>query len=303
MSRLLLVLTASAILVGNGACRTSRAPDLVFVSSEDAGEVSVIDVQSDRVVRTIAVGKRPRGLRVSPDGTLLFVALSGSSKSPPGAPEPEPAASRDDDADGIGVIDIARGALLRTLDAGRDPESFDVSADGATLFVSNEESAQLSIVDVASGEVRGTVAVGREPEGVAVAPDGMVYVTCEVDVVDPRARTVVARLQSSGRPRAVAFFENRALVTAETGGMLESFALASHAATSKVRTGEGRPRPMGLAVSRDGSRAFVGNGRDGSVAIVDLATEPLDRVLPNVGQRVWGLGSPATRCMPQRCPT
>src|SRR5438477_12918239 len=72
-----------------------------YVSSEDSGDISVIDTAAERVVATIPVGKRPRGLRLGPGGRFLYVALSGSPKAPPGVDEsklPPP----DPGADGIG---------------------------------------------------------------------------------------------------------------------------------------------------------------------------------------------------------
>src|SRR6185436_18146734 len=96
---------------------------------------------------------RPRGLRLSHDGAYLYVALSGSPIAGPGVDASKlPPADRA--ADGIGVIDLRSGTLVRTLKSGQDPESFDLSADGSTLYVSNEETAQLSAVDIASGDVR-----------------------------------------------------------------------------------------------------------------------------------------------------
>ena len=68
-------------------------------------------------------------------------------------------------ADGVGVVDLASGKLLRTYKSGQDPEALDVSRDGRKLFVSNEETAEVSVVDVKSGEIVKRVAIGKEPEG------------------------------------------------------------------------------------------------------------------------------------------
>ncbi|WP_394845992.1 beta-propeller fold lactonase family protein [Pendulispora brunnea] len=273
------------------ACGKSQSGRvLVFVSNEDSGDISVIDAQSRAVVRSISVGKRPRGLRVSPDGQSLFVALSGSVKARPGAPRDD----RDDDADGIGVIDIRRGELVRVLPAGRDPESFDVTPDGKTLYVSNEETAEVSIVDVASGHVRGTVAVGAEPEGVSVRPDGrFVYVTSEasneIDVIATGAERLVARIPAASRPRAIAFAKDRGFATAENSGVVHVVDLEKNVPLGAVKAGEGGARPMGIAVSADGERAYVGNGRHGSVGVIDLRAQRLDRTIDAVGARAWGV--------------
>jgi YVTN family beta-propeller protein len=48
------------------------------------------------------------------------------------------------------------------------------------LFISNEETAEVTVLDVSTGKVTRMVPVGREPEGVTVRPEGkVVYVTCE----------------------------------------------------------------------------------------------------------------------------
>ncbi len=59
----------------------SAAPrEYVYVSNEDSRNITVIDAATDSVVATIEVGTRPRGIKVSPDGKTVYVALSGSPK-------------------------------------------------------------------------------------------------------------------------------------------------------------------------------------------------------------------------------
>ena len=81
------------------------------------GDLTIIDGGTNAVVATIPLGKRPRGIKVSPDGTKLFVALSGSPMAPPGTDEsklPPP----DRTADGIGVVDIASRKVTTVLTSG-----------------------------------------------------------------------------------------------------------------------------------------------------------------------------------------
>ncbi|HSZ81079.1 MAG TPA: hypothetical protein VLA14_02300, partial [Polyangia bacterium] len=155
------------------------AKSLIYVSLEEGGEVVAVDPDTGTVEARVPVGKRPRGIKVSPNGKLLFVALSGSPRAAPGVDESKlPPGDRA--ADGIGVVDLATHKLLRTIQSGQDPEAFDVSRDGKTLYVSNEETAEMSVVDIASGVVKHKVPVGGEPEGVTLSPNGkLVYVTSE----------------------------------------------------------------------------------------------------------------------------
>src|SRR5918993_2730267 len=130
---------ALAAAVGAG-CRAETPPaaapakpQRVYVSNEAAGTVAVIDPATGAVEAAIPVGKRPRGLKVSRDGTTLYVALSGSPIAPPGVDESTlPPADRS--ADGIAVIDLRTRKVVRTYPSGQDPESFDLSPDGRTLY-------------------------------------------------------------------------------------------------------------------------------------------------------------------------
>ncbi|MDP9322311.1 MAG: hypothetical protein M3P13_01645, partial [Acidobacteriota bacterium] len=82
----------------------------LYVSDETGGNVIVIDPEAASVVQRIAVGKRPRGIRLSRDGKELLVALSGSPIAGPGVDESKlPPADRA--ADGIGVVDLATHAV------------------------------------------------------------------------------------------------------------------------------------------------------------------------------------------------
>src|SRR6204780_3907574 len=166
----------------------------IFVSNEKSGDVTVINGSDLKVVATIPVGKRPRGIQVSPDGKTVYVALSGTPVAPPpkldaqGNPifqrgkddDDDETAHADKSADGIGVIDVAQKKLTGRLSVGSDPEEFSLSKSGTELYISNEDVKSASVISLASGKVTHIIPVGEEPEGVATAPDGKsFYVTCE----------------------------------------------------------------------------------------------------------------------------
>ena len=52
----------------------------VYVSNGGDGTVSVIDVATNKVTKTIPVGKRPWNMAITPDGKKLYVA-NGRSNS------------------------------------------------------------------------------------------------------------------------------------------------------------------------------------------------------------------------------
>jgi YVTN family beta-propeller protein len=300
---LALIFGAGLLAACEAAARTANPPPTarVYVSNEDGGSISVIDTRDDAVVATIDVGKRPRGLRVARDGATLYVALSGSPKAPPGV-DPATLPPADRAADGIGVVDLESLRLVRVLDSGQDPESFDLVADDRALVVSNEETAEVSIVELATGQVRVRVPVGGEPEGVTTHPDGdVVYVTSEedhrVDVIDPVAGRRVASVPTGQRPRSIVFTADgaRAYVTDELSASVTVIDARRHERVATIavpREGSGPtgPRPMGAALSRDGSRLYVTGGRGGAIAVIDVESNRVVRTIREVGSRPWGIG-------------
>ena len=302
MSRATVCLCFSAFLAGCTAKQkastietSGSAHTLVFISNEGSGELSVIDAASDSVIDRIVVGTRPRGVRVSPDSRMVYVALSGSPRCPPTMPDSECAKLKvDKSKDGIGEVDVATRQLRRVLPGGSDPENFDLSPDGTTLYTSNEDANTASFIAINGGTVLRTVPVGREPEGVAVPPDGKtVWVTSESDnvvtVLDAESGAAVARISVGKRPRDIVFSSNgtRAYVSAEAGGNISVVDAAKFRVLRTIPMPEGA-KPMGLALMADGKQLWVANGRAGTVSLLDLES---DTIMANVkvGVRPWGL--------------
>src|SRR5471032_1491367 len=152
-----------ALAIGVSACSRSSTPPAepapaaapapppappalgLYVTNEQSGDLSIIDVTAQTVVGTVKLGKRPRGIAASPDGTTLYVALSGSPASPPGVDEktlPPP----DRTADGIGVVYLTEGKLIKVLPSGTDPEQLAVSHDGKQVYVANEDGGLATVL-------------------------------------------------------------------------------------------------------------------------------------------------------------
>ena len=292
----LLLITAC----GREPTSPASASPRLYVADETGGVVAVVDPDAGSVLERISVGKRPRGIRFAHDGRHVLVALSGSPIAGPGVDEstlPPP----DRSADGIGLVSLESRQLVRTYPSGQDPEVFDISPDGSTLYVSNEETAEMSVLDLKGGTVHTRVHVGEEPEGVAVRPDGQfVYVTCEADntvvAVDTAALKVVAKMKTAARPRSIVFTADgsTAFVTGETEAAVTVLDAQAHtqSGTIKIPQEAGNPvppRPMGVVLSPDGRELYVSLGRARSVAVIDPAARRFVRTIPDVGTRPWGI--------------
>ena len=135
-SRSFLVTIAGAIAILAGATSISRADGgyEIFVTNEKSGDLTVIDGVTQKASATFPVGKRPRGIHASPDGKLIYVAVSGTPIAPPpkldakGNPIFNRGKDDDDDddkksdkkADGIAVVDVAKRKFLHKIPAGSE---------------------------------------------------------------------------------------------------------------------------------------------------------------------------------------
>ena len=166
------------------------SPDgrLLFVVCQDSDEVRVVDVQSSRVIGSVAVGHMPRGIALSPDGRQLYVTNAWS--------------------DTVSVIDVAALQVVQTLATGSEPSGVVSDREGATLYVANRLSGDVSVIDLRSGQETKRLLAGRGASYLALSPDGKwIYCThiypnpgafrsqpnSEITVIDTERQTVVER--------------------------------------------------------------------------------------------------------------
>ena len=255
----------------------AKGTGLIFVSLERGNEVVVLN--PDLSVKTrIETSRRPRDMRFNEARTLLFVACG------------------DDDV--IDVIDVATLQVVDSIPTGPSPEVFVFSPDETQIFVSNEEDSVMEMIDVASKTVIDRVATGAEPEGVINSVDGKyVFVTSEVadmvHVIDRAKSAVVKNIIVGTRPR-------RFVVTPDGAELWVSDELSSEIHVIDIATLTIKDAlsfvppgfraedvtPVGMAVTKDGSKILITLGRANHVAIIDAKSrEVLQYVL--VGSRAW----------------
>jgi YVTN family beta-propeller protein len=280
----------------------------VYVSNEKSGDVTVINGSDNQVLGTIPLGKRPRGIHASPDGSTVYVALSGTPIAVPpqldakGNPIFEKAKDDDDDdsakadktADAIGVVDVAKRKLTGKISAGSDPEEFSLSKDGTKLYASNEDVKTASVINIVTGKVEHIIVVGQEPEGVATTPDGKrFYVTCEaggeIYVIETAGYTTVGHFKVNARPRSMDFLSGTGIgfIPSESTGELNVIDTVNLKVLKVIALPPGS-RPMSVKVASNGRKIYVSNGRAGTVSVLDSRTYELLNTI-KVGVRPWGM--------------
>jgi PQQ-dependent catabolism-associated beta-propeller protein len=261
------------------AASTAAGAQTAYVSSEKDDAITLIDTKTLAVKGTIPTCKRGRHVQRMPDGKIMVACT---------------------DSNAADVIDPATGKSVRRIPLGDEPEAFDISPDGKTIYVSNEDEGEASFIDAVTGKPIASVKVGKEPEGVKISADGKtLYVTSEVaslvHVIDVASAKVVKNIKVGKRPRRMAFTPDgkELWITNELDASVSIVKLADHSVsdTLKFQVKGARAEditPVGITMTKDGKRAFVSLGRANHVAFIDVAARKVtDLVL--VGKRAWNV--------------
>ena len=116
-----------------GFCSMSLQAHWAYVTNEKDDSISIIDTETNEVVKTLDTGERPRGVTLSHDYTRLFVCAS--------------------DSDTVQVLDVKDGSVLFELPSGEDPEQFALHPDNRHLYIANEDDAIATVVDIETRQV------------------------------------------------------------------------------------------------------------------------------------------------------
>ena len=234
----------------------------VFVSNEKDNTLSVIDAKSLEVVRTIDVGKRPRGITLGPDFKTLYVCASDDNR--------------------VEMFDTATLRKVGELPSGIDPEQFFLHPDGHHLYIANENDNVVTVVDTATRHVVAQVDVGVEPEGHGGQPrrqDRRQYLRDDQHGALDRYHDLPVHRQHAGRPAAALRPVQRRRQAAlgvlgdrrhRRGDRRRRRARSSRPSPSRFQgVHKDRVQPVGIKLTSDGKYAFVALGPANHVAVVD----------------------------------
>ena len=159
----------------------------ILVSNWCSYTVTIISVETQKTVKSIKIGRYPRGISISSDSNFAYVAEMGGNRihridlndfsveyipigSNPRAIELSPDGSRLYATLNISgkVIawDLVKNKAIKTVSTGKAARSLAISTDGSTLFAVNFGSGTLSKVRTSDMKVVQNIKVCNEPIGV-----------------------------------------------------------------------------------------------------------------------------------------
>ena len=168
----------------------------VYVSSLGAHEVAVLDAQSGRMIKRLAVGDVSRVAARNPQRYLSEIkGIVNPTLTKDGAF----AYAADSDAGVVAIIDTKNDKIVKTLKVGEQPWRAYNSPDGRSIIPNNGDST-VSVIDTTSQKIVAQLDAGSEMTGVNYALGGSkAYVISRGDsmvyVFDMQTLSMVTRLK------------------------------------------------------------------------------------------------------------
>src|SRR6266404_6333790 len=242
------------------------------VVSVGSNSVTLIDTQTNKVKKTIYVGRSPYEAFFTPDGRELWVSVRGENY--------------------VSVIDPALMKEARRIDLANGPGMAVFGPDGRYAFVCSSFTPELSVIDAASHEV-----VKRLPQAspfcpnIAVTPENdEVWITLKdvgkVQVFNAKPPFEQKALLETGPvTNHVNFANNRngKFAYVSIGGANQVKAYRRGAVPKLIATIAVGNLPHGLWPSGDGSRIYVALENGSAAAAIDTLTNKVIANIP-IGQ-------------------
>lgn len=255
-----------SVMVGFEPQGLTVAPNrrVAYVGLVATAEVAELDLASLRVERKIVVGKWPRHLAISPDGSRLAVGCSGDSK--------------------VVVVDTARGEVLydERLTGGLNLGHMQCSSDGLYVYFPwiVYRSNPITVGNIRQGWVLAS-RLGR------VRLDGPAYreaISLDVPrlaVADPYGLVMGGDehrlvISASGTHELLVYRRNDLpfVGVGGPGDLIDQRLISDHDLFYRIEVGG---RPMGLAMASDHHTVYVANYSKDKVQQVDIESRQVVR--------------------------
>lgn len=278
----LAAMSAACTPAPTGDCLTGGdgpPEELLYVSNEADGTVSVVDPRACRAVATIDVDGQPGESNSLADGSLVTVVVRDT----------------EDDANGrVAIIDTSTNEVVGTVSVGARPTHTGIAPDGQTLWVGNDDAATVTAIDVATKQALATVAVGNGHRKVMFddAEPYRVYTSdiadASVSVVDSSTRELIATVPTGPGPHGLYYAPHSRQVYNCSGAPngVDVIATEGDAALTVVEKIPLAERCGYLTVSSDGRFLWAtaaGDDAESTAGFVYVIDTDTDDVVATVG--------------------
>lgn len=281
--------------------------EFLVVLNKDEDTISIVDLASNALIKTIPTAHNPHEVIVSADGKKTYISCSlgnvvhvldnstfeitkdithqlfdfphGLDFAANGNLYVASTYSNE-----IFVIDTDKDEIVNHFNTGqKHSHMISFSPDGETLYIPNIGSDNITVVDVKTSKIQEHIPVGKGPEGVAVHPNGKaLYVANQHDndlwILDAETHEVLFKRRIGVCPIRVVFSPDGkyALIPNRDSGDL-TVILTEQGINGTLRPWEIKRIPVGkwaggTVFNVNGTTAYVANNKTNDISIIDMAT-------------------------------
>jgi YVTN family beta-propeller protein len=176
----------------------------LLVGCEYDGQVFKVDTVAMRIIGSVRVGGQPIDVKVSPDGSLFYVANQSRN--------------------GVSVIDPISMHELAFIPTAAGAHGLVVSRDTNFLYVANRVAGTISVIDFATQNIVNTWNIGGSPDMLQVSPDGSQLWASgrfngDVYVVDTHNGTLMQRIHTGIAPHGLTYFPQPGVISLGHNGV------------------------------------------------------------------------------------
>lgn len=269
-ARTLGVIRPETIPVGHYATSVAILPNgrFAYVAYFYDRTVSVIDTQSQRIIKNFAVSQNPFRIVAHPDSSRVYVTY--------------------DSIPSVSVIDTQSQTVIKSIDTANWVHLSAVSPDGSQVYLSSYQTSAglVSVIDTRSQMLIKNIPVGGISEGIVFHPDGSrAYVATSnntIVVIDPRSQTVIKSIAVTKRPRGIEILPNgtQLYVTDYNGRSVLVIDIQRETVIQTIDYGENYSIEEGIAIHPDGTLVYVPHFADRSVSVIDTESQKVIRKIP-----------------------
>jgi YVTN family beta-propeller protein len=292
-------------------------PKLAIVLNSGEASVSLIDMPTRKVIKTVPVGKEPHHLMITPDQKTLLVANAVGNDITLMNPVTGEITGRIPDiidpyqigyspnnkwfvsnCNRLDRVDVYQASgsdlkLAKSIKLGKTPSHLAFTADSKIVFITLQDSNELAAIDLDTQTVLWKMTTGKVPAGIWITPGDqylLLGITGEdyVQVIDWKNRKEVKRILTGKgahnfRPlgdKKHVFVSNR---------IASSISLINMQTLEKVGDITGLPAgPDDMEITPDGKTLWVTLRFSKKVGVIDIPTMKLTSVIP-VGRSPHGV--------------
>jgi YVTN family beta-propeller protein len=263
------LLPAISAFGSTGSLTADSLAGVMYVQNADSNSISVVDLETNTIVRNITVDGTPHNIKLSEDQLTLYIITT------------------DRDSGTILMLNTTSNELMKEISTGVSIQ--DIAIFNGTLYVSDVSRGKVIVMN-ANGSLIDEIDLGSRPQYMEVRPDGQVlYVTSlggPISVVDLEQNMVIKEIDSGSMHHRLSFTREGGTLfvvnsESDTLSVIDSY---KHEVVKSIHVGD---NPQYVAFNPDDTLAYVTNMDSNTVSIVDANIEVINEI--PVGNGPYGI--------------